>query len=79
MQYSAPVDSIARSLSASIAVETMTRELLSATEVLSRLDPAILAREIAEQMRLASEEITRDVLTVRDRPKLATHRDLIVR
>lgn len=47
---------------ASIAVETMTRELLSAGEVLARLDPGVLAREIAEPMRLASEEITKDVL-----------------
>jgi uncharacterized membrane protein YheB (UPF0754 family) len=48
---------------ASIAVDTMTRDLVSAREVIARLDPGRVAQELAEPMRLASEEITREVMT----------------
>jgi uncharacterized membrane protein YheB (UPF0754 family) len=48
---------------ASIAVDTMTRDLVSAREVIARLDPRRVAQELAEPMRLASEEITREVMT----------------
>ncbi|MEO8889261.1 MAG: DUF445 domain-containing protein [Jatrophihabitantaceae bacterium] len=47
---------------ASIAVDTMTRDLISASEVVSRLDPERVAQEIAEPMRQATEEITREIL-----------------
>jgi uncharacterized membrane protein YheB (UPF0754 family) len=47
---------------ASIAVDTMTRDLISAGEVVSRLDPELVAREIAEPMHTASEEITREIM-----------------
>jgi uncharacterized membrane protein YheB (UPF0754 family) len=47
---------------ASIAVDTMTRDLISASEVVARLDPVLVAKEIAEPMRRASEEITREVM-----------------
>jgi uncharacterized membrane protein YheB (UPF0754 family) len=47
---------------ASIAVDTMTRDLISASEVVSRLDPERVAQEIAEPMRQATEDITREIL-----------------
>lgn len=47
---------------ASIAVDTMTRDLLSAQEVLSRLDPDLVAKEIATPLRAATAEITRAVM-----------------
>lgn len=47
---------------ASIAVDTMTRDLISANEVISRLDPELVARELAEPMRRAAEDITREVM-----------------
>jgi uncharacterized membrane protein YheB (UPF0754 family) len=47
---------------ASIAVDTMTRDLISAKEVISRLDPELVARELAEPMRRATEDITREVM-----------------
>jgi uncharacterized membrane protein YheB (UPF0754 family) len=47
---------------ASIAVDTMTRDLISASEVISRLDPDRVAAELDEPMRRATAEITRDVL-----------------
>lgn len=47
---------------AAIAVDTMTRELVSAAEVLSRLDPELVAREIAEPLRRAADDITREVM-----------------
>jgi uncharacterized membrane protein YheB (UPF0754 family) len=47
---------------ASFAVDTMTRDLISAGEVVSRLDPELVARELAEPMRTASEEITREIM-----------------
>ena len=48
---------------ASVAVDTMTRELISAREVVSRLDPELVAKEIAEPMRKATEEITREIMS----------------
>jgi uncharacterized membrane protein YheB (UPF0754 family) len=47
---------------ASIAVDTMTRDLISATEVMARLDPDRIAAEIAEPMRRASEDVTREIM-----------------
>jgi uncharacterized membrane protein YheB (UPF0754 family) len=47
---------------ASIAVDTMTRDLISANEVVSRLDPEVVARQLTEPLRAASEEITREVM-----------------
>jgi len=47
---------------ASIAVDTMTRDLISAGEVISRLDPDRVASELDEPMRRSTAEITRDVL-----------------
>lgn len=47
---------------ASIAVDTMTRDLISANEVVSRLDPVKVANEIGEPMRQATEDITREVM-----------------
>ena len=47
---------------ASIAVDTMTRDLISAKEVIDRLDPARVATEMAEPMRQAAEEVTREVM-----------------
>jgi uncharacterized membrane protein YheB (UPF0754 family) len=47
---------------ASIAVDTMTRDLISAQDVLSRLDPDLVAKEIATPLRAATAEITREVL-----------------
>ena len=47
---------------ASIAVDTMTRDLISANEVLSRLDPDRVAREIAGPLHRAAADITREVL-----------------
>ena len=48
---------------ASIAVETMTRDLISAQDVLAQLDPELVAREIAGPLRAATAEITREVMT----------------
>ncbi len=47
---------------ASIAVDTMTRDLISAGEVVGRLDPALIARELDEPLRAAAEEITREIM-----------------
>ena len=47
---------------ASIAVDTMTRDLISANEVMARLDPKRVAEEIAGPMSQATEEITREVM-----------------
>ena len=47
---------------ASIAVETMTRDLISAKEVISRLDPDLVAREIAVPMALATEEVVVEIM-----------------
>src|SRR5690349_10045909 len=47
---------------ASIAVDTMTRDLISANEVLSRLDPERIAQEIADPIRRATNEITREIM-----------------
>jgi uncharacterized membrane protein YheB (UPF0754 family) len=47
---------------ASIAVDTMTRDLISAQDVVSRLDPDLVAKEIATPLRAATAEITREVL-----------------
>ncbi len=46
---------------ASIAVDTMTRDLISARDVISRLDPELVAKEIADPMRSAAAEITREM------------------
>lgn len=48
---------------ASIAVDTMTRDLISANEVVQRLDPKRVAAELAEPMAEASADITREVMT----------------
>lgn len=48
---------------ASVAVDTMTRDLISANEVISRLDPEHVIHEIAEPMRKATDEITREIMT----------------
>jgi uncharacterized membrane protein YheB (UPF0754 family) len=47
---------------ASIAVDTMTRDLISASEVVGRLDADVLAREMAEPLSEATEDITREVM-----------------
>lgn len=47
---------------ASVAVDTMTRDLISAAEVVGRLDPERLAEEMTVPMREATEEITREVM-----------------
>ena len=47
---------------ASVAVDTMTRDLISAAEVVGRLDPDRLAEEMTVPMREATEEITREVM-----------------
>lgn len=47
---------------ASIAVDTMTRDLISAGEVVQRLDPTRVAQELAEPMRRATEDITREIM-----------------
>lgn len=47
---------------AGIAVDTMTRDLISANEVVARLDPDRIAQEIAEPMRRATAEITREIM-----------------
>jgi uncharacterized membrane protein YheB (UPF0754 family) len=48
---------------ASIAVDTMTRDLISAKEVIARLDPDLVAQEIAEPMRRATDEIVREIMS----------------
>jgi uncharacterized membrane protein YheB (UPF0754 family) len=47
---------------ATIAVETMTRDLISANEVVQRLDPKRVAAELAEPMAQSSADITREVM-----------------
>ncbi|HEY8301812.1 MAG TPA: DUF445 domain-containing protein [Jatrophihabitans sp.] len=47
---------------AGIAVDTMTRDLISAEEVVSRLDPDHLAAELAEPMRRSTAEIIREIM-----------------
>jgi len=47
---------------ASIAVDTMTRELISAGEVVSRLDPDVVASLLAEPMRQATEEVVAEIM-----------------
>lgn len=47
---------------ASIAVDTMTRDLISAKEVISRLDPERVAKEIDEPLRKATNEVAREVM-----------------
>lgn len=47
---------------AAIAVDTMTSQLISADEVVSRLDPDRIARELEEPIRTATEEITREIM-----------------
>ncbi len=47
---------------ASVAVETMTRDLITADEVIRRLDPELVAREIDEPLRRATADITREVM-----------------
>jgi uncharacterized membrane protein YheB (UPF0754 family) len=48
---------------AGIAVDTMTRDLLSAREVISRLDPDRVAGEIDAPMRAATDGIVRSIMT----------------
>ena len=47
---------------ASIAVDTMTRELISADEVIARLDPDVVAAELAEPLRAATGELIGEVM-----------------
>jgi uncharacterized membrane protein YheB (UPF0754 family) len=47
---------------ASIAVDTMTRDLISAEEVVSRLDPDRIVADLTEPMCTAANDITREVL-----------------
>lgn len=47
---------------ASIAVDTMTRDLISAADVLGRLDPDLVAQELAKPMAEAAEDITRELM-----------------
>jgi uncharacterized membrane protein YheB (UPF0754 family) len=47
---------------ASIAVDTMTRDLISANEVIARLDPDKIAEEIAVPMRKATEEVVIEIM-----------------
>jgi uncharacterized membrane protein YheB (UPF0754 family) len=47
---------------ASIAVDTMTRDLISANEVVGKLDPELVACELDAPLREAAEEITREVM-----------------
>jgi uncharacterized membrane protein YheB (UPF0754 family) len=47
---------------ASIAVDTMTRELISAGEVVARLDPDVVAALLAEPMRQATEEVVAEIM-----------------
>ena len=48
---------------ASIAVDTMTRDLISAREVIGKLDPAKVAKELEAPMAAAAEDITREIMT----------------
>jgi uncharacterized membrane protein YheB (UPF0754 family) len=48
---------------ASIAVDTMTRDLVSASEVIGRLDPVALAKELEAPLHAAAEDITSEVMT----------------
>lgn len=48
---------------ASIAVDTMTRDLLSADEVVRRLDPDRLAAELEQPLRAATRDITAEIMT----------------
>ena len=47
---------------ASIAVDTMTRDLISAHEVIARLDPERVAAEIAQPLQAATAEVTREIM-----------------
>ncbi|MGH3359858.1 MAG: DUF445 domain-containing protein, partial [Nocardioidaceae bacterium] len=47
---------------ASIAVDLMTTRLLSPRDVIDRLDPDRIARELQEPLRATVDEITRDVM-----------------
>jgi uncharacterized membrane protein YheB (UPF0754 family) len=47
---------------ASIAVDTMTRNLISAQEVVARLDPDLVAKELDLPMREATEDIVNEVM-----------------
>jgi uncharacterized membrane protein YheB (UPF0754 family) len=47
---------------ASIAVDTMTRELISAQEVVARLDPERVVADLTEPLRQATNDITREVM-----------------
>ncbi len=47
---------------ASIAVDTMTRDLISASDVISRLDPDRIASEMDEPMRRATSDIIGEVI-----------------
>lgn len=51
---------------ASIAVDTMTRHLISARDVISRLDPDRVAAEIDAPMRAATDGIVRTIMTEYD-------------
>jgi uncharacterized membrane protein YheB (UPF0754 family) len=51
---------------ASIAVDTMTRHLISAGEVISRLDPDRIAAEIDGPLRAATDGIVRTIMTEYD-------------
>lgn len=47
---------------ASIAVDTMTRDLLSADDIVRRLDPDRLAAELDQPVRAATRDITREIM-----------------
>lgn len=47
---------------AAIACDTMTRELISASEVVGRLDPELMAKELSGPLAEAAEAITRDIM-----------------
>lgn len=47
---------------AAIACDTMTRELISASEVVGRLDPELMAKELAGPLADAAEDITREIM-----------------
>ncbi len=47
---------------ASIAVDTMTRELISAQDVISRMDVEMVAKEIGDPLLAATADITREIM-----------------
>ncbi len=49
---------------ASIAVDTMTRDLISARDVLARLDPELVAQELAAPIDAATADITREIMRI---------------